>query len=137
MRWPVSIKAVVFDADGAVLLARNDREEWELPGGRLEFGESPEVAVHREVLEETGLEVTPDMLLRAWVFKPEPDMQILIVSYGCSVHSGQLRRSTEHSAVTFHQPAELNHLNLPEGYRIDIDRWTQMQFARPDGADGL
>jgi 8-oxo-dGTP pyrophosphatase MutT (NUDIX family) len=93
----------------------------------LEFGESPEVAVHREVLEETGLEVTPDKLLRAWVFEPEPGTQILIVSYGCSVHSGLLRRSTEHSAVIFHQPAELNQLNLPEGYRTDIDRWIQMQ----------
>ena len=49
----------------------------------MEFGESPEVAVRREVLEETGLEVTPDALLRAWVFEPETGTQVLIVSYGC------------------------------------------------------
>ncbi|MDQ0170725.1 NUDIX domain-containing protein [Paenibacillus tundrae] len=28
---------------------------WDLPGGRLEFGETPELALHREIEEETGL----------------------------------------------------------------------------------
>ena len=30
---------------------------WTLPGGRFEEGESPEIAAHRELLEETGLEL--------------------------------------------------------------------------------
>ena len=71
MRWAVSVKGVVFDEDGSVLLCLNDRDEWELPGGRLESDETPEMAV-QEVLEETGLTVTADGLLRAWVFEPVP-----------------------------------------------------------------
>lgn len=48
---------------GRVLLCRLSREVpswtgyWTLPGGGLEFGESPEQAVVREVLEETGLHI--------------------------------------------------------------------------------
>jgi 8-oxo-dGTP pyrophosphatase MutT (NUDIX family) len=36
--WPVSVKGVVLDARRRVLLLKNDREEWELPGGLLERG---------------------------------------------------------------------------------------------------
>jgi len=31
-RWPVSVKGVILDGDRVVLL-RNERDEWELPGG--------------------------------------------------------------------------------------------------------
>ena len=46
--------------DGQLLLARfadgyPSAGAWTLPGGGLEFGESPEDAVHRELAEETGL----------------------------------------------------------------------------------
>ncbi|WP_435838167.1 NUDIX domain-containing protein [Streptomyces chrestomyceticus] len=73
--WPVSVKGVAFDARGRVLLLRNERDEWELPGGRLEIGSAggeqvpdptPEAALEREVREETGLsDVHADGLTRA------------------------------------------------------------------------
>ena len=51
--YPVSVKGVVVRA-GRVLLLHNERQEWELPGGRLELGESPPQCVAREIAEETG-----------------------------------------------------------------------------------
>jgi 8-oxo-dGTP pyrophosphatase MutT (NUDIX family) len=53
MRFPVSVKGVV-EIDGRVPLLRNERSEWELPGGRLELGEDLEATAEREVLEELG-----------------------------------------------------------------------------------
>jgi 8-oxo-dGTP pyrophosphatase MutT (NUDIX family) len=60
-----NVAALVHPAGdpGRILLQRRDRPgeavrgRWEIPMGRWRAGESPEVAVAREVLEETGLEV--------------------------------------------------------------------------------
>ncbi|MFF3394770.1 methyltransferase, FxLD system [Streptomyces sp. NPDC002669] len=47
--------AVVTNAAGHVLLGRSTRGMWELPGGRIEAGESAQTAAVRELEEETGL----------------------------------------------------------------------------------
>lgn len=121
----VSVKAVVLDGSGRVLLVLNDRGEWEHPGGQLEEGESPQSAVRREVFEESRLEVTVGPLIRAWVFEPLPRTPVLILSYGCTLTSGQLRQSAEHDSIAFQQPGELESLNLPLDYRTDIEIWMQ------------
>ena len=55
---PVEVVQAVILRDGEVLLAlRRNLRGWELPGGNLEPGEAPEVALRREVWEETGLAV--------------------------------------------------------------------------------
>ena len=52
------VSAVIFDAEGRVLLQqRTDNGNWGIPGGAVEFGESVLAALHREVLEETGLTI--------------------------------------------------------------------------------
>ena len=56
------VGAVAFDAQGRLLLVKRANPPaqglWSIPGGRVEPGESAEIAVVREVLEETGLTVT-------------------------------------------------------------------------------
>jgi ADP-ribose pyrophosphatase YjhB (NUDIX family) len=46
--YPVSVKGVVVRS-GRVLLLKNERDEWELAGGRLGAGETPEQCVAREI----------------------------------------------------------------------------------------
>jgi ADP-ribose pyrophosphatase YjhB (NUDIX family) len=53
--------------------------KWDLPGGRLEFGEQPETALHREIEEETGLTHLHSVIrsaesgVQAWVYQGEPE----------------------------------------------------------------
>lgn len=56
--------AVVIDYEGRVLIGQRPAGAalaglWEFPGGKIEPGETPEMAAKRECLEETGLTVAP------------------------------------------------------------------------------
>jgi 8-oxo-dGTP diphosphatase len=58
----VAVGAVIL-RDGQVVLVRRSRpprlHEWSIPGGKVEWGESVEQALRREIREETGLEIEP------------------------------------------------------------------------------
>lgn len=117
MRWPVSAKAVVL-RDGSVLLARNDRDEWELPGGRVERGEDPAAAAEREVAEETGLRVQTTSQLGLAPFEVVPGRVVLIAAFACRLlEEREPVVSEEHTAVAWWPLGSLDDLPLPTVYR--------------------
>jgi 8-oxo-dGTP pyrophosphatase MutT (NUDIX family) len=120
-KWIVSVKGIVRVAD-TVLLARNDRDEWELPGGQLERDETLEQCVAREIMEESGLSVTVGRHIRSWVSEVVPGAQVLLVAYECALDSpyAEITRSDEHTDVTFLPLTGLDQIPLPEGYRTAI-----------------
>jgi 8-oxo-dGTP pyrophosphatase MutT (NUDIX family) len=133
MRLPVSVKGILIHRR-RVLVLRNDRGEWELPGGRLDDGETPEEALRREILEETGLRVTVGSLVDAWVFQVTPREKVLILQYACRLSDrrwqhacrangkGGVRISHEHSGSIWLPVTDLNREPLPRGYLRGIQR---------------
>jgi 8-oxo-dGTP pyrophosphatase MutT (NUDIX family) len=131
--FPVSVKGVLI-RDGRVLLLKNEREEWELPGGKLELGEEPPVCVAREITEETGLPVTTGPILDAWQYHIREGRDVLIVTYGCHPEGSQSPTlSNEHKEVGFFTQAEVGDLDMPAGYKHSIQSW----FARLAAADDI
>ncbi len=124
-RFPVSVKGVVFLSDQVVLL-KNNRDEWELPGGKLELGESPERCVAREIAEELSIDVQVGPILDSWVYHIGEGVDVLIVTYGCYAGSSkEAAISSEHQALGLFTVDDLDGLPLPPGYRRSIETWCQ------------
>src|SRR5258706_3615449 len=119
-KFPVSVKGVLIH-DQQVLLLKNERNEWELPGGKLELHEEPDECIAREILEETGIAARVTRPLRSYVYWVADVVPVLIVPFLCACENfGALRISHEHKEIGTFDLSELDGLNLPIGYRLTI-----------------
>jgi 8-oxo-dGTP pyrophosphatase MutT (NUDIX family) len=123
MSHPISIKGVLL-INGSALLIKNDRGEWELPGGRGEPGEDPGATLVREFTEELSLEVAVAEPIDSYLFEVIPDRHVFIVTYGCTL-AGEFhpQLSDEHNEHCLCPIERLSELNLPAGYRRSIEKW--------------
>jgi 8-oxo-dGTP pyrophosphatase MutT (NUDIX family) len=125
MTTATSIKGVLL-VEGGVVLVKNPRDEWELPGGRIEPGESPETTLAREFEEELSVRVRVDASIDSYVFEVVPTRHVRIITYGCTLAGPFAPRiSDEHTEYCVCPVDELQRLNLPAGYRQSIERWSR------------
>jgi 8-oxo-dGTP pyrophosphatase MutT (NUDIX family) len=123
-RFPVTVKGVLIRG-GKVVLLRNERDEWELPGGKLELSESPTVCLAREIAEELRLTIEPQTILDSWVYSIVPGVHVLVLTYGCLESSrGEAVLSDEHKELKWFPLAEVDSLRMPEGYKASIRSWS-------------
>ena len=125
----MSIKGVVL-RDGEAVLIRNERDEWELPGGKLDPGESPERCVEREIEEELGILGSTGQIVDSWVYPVRPDTTVLIVTYGFlpAPFDGEVV-SPEGREVGLFSRGELAGLPMPDGYKHSIHTWMDIATA--------
>ena len=72
--WLIGVTAYVEDADGRILLGRRaDSGEWAPVYGIVDPGEEPAAAAVREVMEETGIAVEVEHLVRV---RSQQDMTV-------------------------------------------------------------
>ena len=131
--WPVSIKGVCL-VGGKVVLLKNERDEWELPGGKLEPGEAIEDCLVREIEEELNLPVKVGRPLNNWVYFVN-GVHILIVTYALHISgdAARMRISHEHKELRSFPLSDIAGLRMPDGYKRSIALYAEDAGNRPSG----
>jgi len=119
----LGVGAVVFRGEDVLLIERGKeplKGWWTLPGGLVEPGERLENAVRREVMEETGLRVTPKAI--AAVFErimPDEDgcteFHYVIVDYLCDYESGTLQAASDVADAAWVSMADMGSIKMAPG----------------------
>jgi 8-oxo-dGTP diphosphatase len=144
-RSRVSAYALIHDS-GRILLCRLSKEvprwegRWTLPGGGLDFGESPEDAVVREVGEETGYQVRVKSLAAIDSIHDtsgSEDFHGIRIIYHADVVGGHLRHESSGSTDRcewhlLHPTPDIPLVDLAEvGVRVAQETW---QRGHPPGS---
>jgi ADP-ribose pyrophosphatase YjhB (NUDIX family) len=101
----LAVDAIVRLDEGIVLIKReNPPEGWALPGGFVEYGETVESAVRRELREETGLRLND---LRQWRVFSDPDRdprQHVVSTVFLARGEGNLKADSDAAAAELFDP---------------------------------
>lgn len=93
---------------------------WEFPGGKIEMGESPEIALARELREELDIEAEIGDLKIACTHS-YGDVGILILFYEVLFWKGE-PKPQHHIGLEWVEPSALPTRNIPEANRKNLPR---------------
>ena len=120
-----TVGALIYNALGQVLLVRTDKwsGKWGIPGGKIEYGESAENALQREIAEETKLVIsdiefvlTQDCIESEEFYRPE---HFILLNYTC--------RLSDESDVTLNEEAQaFRWVNETEALQLNINEPTRI-----------
>lgn len=106
------VVAAAILADGRLLAARRRQPigdgsdgRWELPGGKVEPGESPAQALAREIVEELGCVVVVGHRLAG---QERLSDDTVLHAYLCTLDGAAVPQPTEHDALRWLSPEELD-----------------------------
>ena len=116
----VGVGGIIIEEDRVVLVKRGHPPlagEWSIPGGVLEVGETLREAVVREVMEETGLEVEPSVLLGVYdrVLRDADERTIyhyVLIDFLCRRVSGEPQAAGDAVEVRWCRREEIGGLSL-------------------------
>ncbi len=140
----IIVKGLVLNANNEILFVRRKREwhkeahdKWEFPGGKIDFGETPEEAILREIKEESGYTATiitllPKILSAQWEYETKQSQQILIC-YICKKYAGE-------PVLTDHGVSEIKWFTYEHAKTLDclpgIQEFLE-EYAKQKGIDSF
>ena len=131
----LTVDAVITTCDGKIIFIRRKnppyKGSWALPGGFVEYGETVEDAVIREVKEETGIKIKIRELLGVYSDPGrDPRGHMITVCFLANKTEGELKADTDAAEVSCFAVDEALNMNLAfdhhkilkDAYKRDILR---------------
>lgn len=127
----IGIKAFILHEGEYLMMHNNGVKEdvWELPGGRMEFGETMEETLHRELLEEAGLEVKRIKILDTWNHV-EIDYHLTGIIYLCTTNSKEVILSDEHDKYQWVKADRDSLKYLYDAFKSRMIHWNWEEIER-------
>jgi 8-oxo-dGTP diphosphatase len=119
MRQRVAAKVVIIDDKGRVLILRKSQDDvrhanksgrYNLPGGKIEPGESLIEGLVREVYEEISVtldEISAPFFAGEWYPEMKEPLQVVGVFYLCKKWQGDVKLDDEHDHFTWITQSEV------------------------------
>ena len=105
------VKGIVRKKDDILVLVKQDGT-LDLPGGRIENGETIKFALQREINEETGLKVEIHDPVEKWSFYKTPNQLIKGITLECDYLDGKVKLCSEHKRYFWAAIKSINRLNF-------------------------
>ena len=97
----IEVVAAIIYKDGAYFTTQRGYGEfegmWEFPGGKIELGETHEMALKREIQEELGVDISIEELLCTTNYD-YPSFHLTMHCYLCSIAAGKIELREHKSA---------------------------------------
>ena len=93
----IVVSAGIISKDGKILISKRRKDapiepnKWEFPGGKIEFLESPEQALIREIKEELDIKIKVEKLFDAVSHVYTRTIHIVMIVYLAEYVSGEIR----------------------------------------------
>lgn len=129
------VGAAIINDSGEVLCAQRGYGsligKWEFPGGKVEEGESDQVALAREIKEELNIDIEVRELIDE-NYNEYKDKNINLKVYKCRYISGEIK-DIEHISVKWMKPSDMESLDWAEADRPIVDSYLDSLPRNIDG----